>query len=129
MNKKQSDNLKEYGPIIVRIALSLVFFWFAINQLIAPASWIGYLPKFLYTAGNPVIFIYANAIFELIFATLLILGVFTRLSALLLGLHLIGIAITLGYNEIAIRDFGLALATLSIVLTGPDKWCLRKKIY
>ena len=129
MNKKLLDNLKGYGPVVVRIALSLVFFWFAINQLIAPASWTVYLPKFLYTAGNPVIFIYANAIFELIFATLLILGVFTRLSALLLGLHLIGISIVLGYNEIAVRDCGLALATLSIVLTGPDKWCFDRKIW
>jgi uncharacterized membrane protein YphA (DoxX/SURF4 family) len=120
------DRYKEYGPVIVRIGLSLVFFWFAISQLMAPSDWTGYLPNFLYNTPNPVIFIYANIAFELIFASLLILGIWTRISALLLGLHLIGISITLGWNAIAIRDYGLALATLSIVLSGPDRLCLKK---
>lgn len=120
------DNLKEYGPAVLRIAMALVFFWFAINQLIAPNDWTGYLPEFLYNTANPAIFIYVNAIFEIIFGTLLILGIFTRIAALLLGLHLLGISITLGWSAIAIRDYGLALATLAIVLNGPDKLCLRK---
>jgi len=120
------DSLKEYGPAILRIAMALVFLWFAINQFIAPNDWTGYLPGFLASTANPVIFVYANAVFELIFAGLLIAGVFTRLAALLLGLHLIGISVAPGYNAIAIRDYGLALATLSIVLTGPDKLCMKK---
>jgi uncharacterized membrane protein YphA (DoxX/SURF4 family) len=123
---KKLDSLKDYGPAVLRIAMALVFFWFAISQLMAPSDWIGYLPSFLANTANPVMFIYANAIFELIFGGLLILGVFTRLAALLLGLHLIGISIALGYNAVAIRDYGLALATLSIVLAGPDKLCLKK---
>jgi uncharacterized membrane protein YphA (DoxX/SURF4 family) len=124
--KERLDSVKEYGPTIVRIAMSLVFFWFAINQLMTPSDWIGYLPTFLANTANPIMFIYANAIFEIIFGGLLILGVYTRIAALLLGLHLIGISIALGYNAIAIRDFGLAFATLSIVLNGSDKLCLRK---
>lgn len=120
------DTLKEYGPALLRIAMALVFFWFAINQLIAPNDWTGYLPGFLYNTANPVIFIYANAIFEIIFGTLLILGIFTRIAALLLGLHLLGISITIGWNATAIRDYGLSLATLSIAMNGPDKLCLRK---
>lgn len=120
------DLLKEYGPAVLRIALSLVFFWFAINQLIAPSDWTIYLPEFLANTENPVMFIYANAIFELIFGTLLILGIFTRIAALLLGIHLLGISVTLGWSAIAIRDYGLTFATLSIFLSGPDKLCLRK---
>jgi len=120
------DSFKEYGPAVLRIAMALVFFWFAINQLIAPEDWTGYLPEFLANTANPVIFIYANAVFEIIFGTLLILGIYTRLAAFLLGIHLLGISITLGWTAVAIRDYGLALATLSIVLTGPDKLCLKK---
>ncbi|MGV8150148.1 MAG: DoxX family protein [Candidatus Woesearchaeota archaeon] len=120
------DSFKEYAPIVLRYALSLVFFWFAINQLIMPDDWTGYLPEFLANTANPVMFIYANAIFEIIFGTLLILGIFTRLSAFLLGIHLLGISATLGWSAVAIRDYGLAFATLSIVLSGPDKLCLRK---
>lgn len=120
------DSFKEYGPAVLRIAMALVFFYFAINQIIAPADWTGYLPEFLQDTSNPVMFIYANAIFEIIFGTLLILGIFTRLTAFLLGIHLLGISITLGWTAVAIRDYGLAFATLAIVLNGPDKLCLKK---
>lgn len=120
------NSFKEYGPAVLRIAMALVFFWFAINQLIAPDDWTGYLPEFLANTANPEIFIYANAVFELIFGALLILGIYTRIAAFLLGIHLLGISITLGWSAIAIRDYGLAFATLAIVLNGPDKLCLKK---
>lgn len=120
------NSFKEYGPAVLRIAMALVFFWFAINQLIAPGDWTGYLPEFFANTANPEMFIYANAIFEMIFGTLLILGVYTRLAAFLVGIHLLGISITLGWSAVAIRDYGLAFATLAIVLNGPDKLCLKK---
>ena len=40
---------------------------------------------------------------------------------------LIGIIIGLGYNNIAVRDFGLMLITFAIFLGGKDKWCLDYK--
>ena len=120
------DKLKAYAPSILRISIALVFFWFSINPLIAPSNWTGFLPEFLGSYPNPEIFIYMNAIFELIFGTLLILGFFVRISALLLGLHLIGITIALGYNAIAIRDFGLAIAALCVSINGKDRLCVRK---
>jgi uncharacterized membrane protein YphA (DoxX/SURF4 family) len=97
------DTWKDYAPIIVRISMALVFLWFAISQYINPKMWIGYLPDFLASMSNPVMFIYANATVEVILGTFLLLGIFTRISALILGLHLIGISITLGYNATAIR--------------------------
>lgn len=130
MNKayEVKDNLKEYGFPLLRIALALVFLWFSISQLIAPNDWTGYLPGFIQNIKNvdPIIFIYTNAIFELVFAVLLILGIFTKISAFLLGIHLLGISISLGWNAIAIRDYGLAFATLAIALNGPDRFCLKK---
>ena len=120
------DNYKEYAPAILRIGMALVFFYFAISQILAPQDWTGYLPEFLQNTTNPVMFIYANIAFELIFGTLLILGIFTRIASLLLGLHLLGISIALGWNAVAVRDYGLTIATLVIFLNGPDKLCLRK---
>ena len=118
------EKLKEYGDPVLRIGLALVFLWFSISQLIAPENWIGYLPNFL--SSNPTMFVYMNASFELVFGILLILGIFTRTAALLLGLHLIGIIFSLGYNEVAVRDFGLMMASFAVALNGPDKFCLRK---
>ncbi len=122
------ERLKQYAPCMVRISVSLVFLWFGLNQIFDAESFLGYLPEFATKLPlQPMIVILGNGIFETIFGLLLILGLLTRLSALLLGLHLIGIIVSLGYNEIAVRDFGLMMATLSICLYGNDKLCLGKR--
>ena len=62
----------------------------------------------------------------MVFGLLLLLGLFVRPVAILLVLHLLGIIITLEYNSISVRDFGLMMATIAIFLHGPDCWCLRR---
>jgi uncharacterized membrane protein YphA (DoxX/SURF4 family) len=123
------EKFREYAPVINRLGLSAVFLWFGINQLFNPNQFIGYLPEFLFSLEYAKYFVIANGIFEIIFGTLLIIGLYTRLAAVILGLHLLAITSQLGYGETAVRDFGLALSTLSIALGGADKWCLdtRKK--
>ena len=64
-----------------------------------------------------------NGTLEIVLGSLLLLGLFTRLCAFILALHLGGIMISLGYNDIAIRDFGLSLATFAVFLHGPDRLC------
>ena len=69
-----------------------------------------------------------NGIFETIFGFLLLIGLYTRTSSLFLAIHLLTITISLGYNDIAIRDLGLTIATFAIFIHGKDKWCLDNKI-
>ena len=131
---------RETASIIIRIALSLVFLWFGINQLFNPSSFLGYLPSFMQQMHSTmmgqmgmtflpsyspfsVLAVRMNGIIEIIFGTLLILGIFTRAAAFILSLHLFGIALTLGYNDIMIRDIGLSIATFSICIAGPDRLC------
>ncbi len=136
---------KKYSADIVRIAVSLVFLWFGINQLINPESFLGYIPQWLYPHGpqmqheHPFQFMHgipnvkvhtiimANGIFETVFGALLLMGYFTRVAAFLLSLHLFGIAFSLGYNDIAVRDFGLAAATLSLVFSGGGEFSFDSK--
>jgi len=123
----------------------MVFLWFGISQLVNPESFMGYMPQwifphepamqhshsmqFMHNIPHPGAHftIMANGVFETLFGLLLLLGLFTRLSALLLSLHLFGIMLSLGYNDIAVRDFGLALAALSVALNGKDKYCMDNK--
>ncbi len=121
LNKKE---LSTYAPIVTRISISLVFLWFGINQIINYEKFISYLPDLLLLSSYTKELILFNGIFELIFGTLLIIGLFTRFVSFILSLHLLSIAISLGYNDIAIRDLGLTLVTFSIFLGGSDKWCL-----
>ena len=122
---------KEYSPLVLRIGIGIVFLWFGLTNIFNPQTLIGYLPKFVQTLPiEPLSILLITGIFEVVFAIFLIIGLFTRLSSLLLFLHLVIVIIGIGYNDVAVRDFGLALATLAIFLHGPAKWCLdnrRKK--
>lgn len=60
--------------------------------------------------------ILGNAIFELLFGVALLLGLYTRLVAGILTLHLAHIVTIVGYNAIGVRDFGLTLAMFSVFL-------------
>ena len=68
-----------------------------------------------------------NALFELVFGFLLLFGWQTRIAALLLALHLFDIMYVVGYGEIGVRDFGLAIATLVVFMNGPDLLCIQQK--
>lgn len=119
---------EKYGPIVLRISLSLVFLWFGFTGVFNTDVLIGYVPEFAYnlpiSLENIVIL---NGVFEIIFGILLIIGLFTRIVAFILSLHVLSIILVLGYNDVAIRDFGIALATLAIAFNGPDDWTLDRK--
>jgi len=127
---KNLDKLRNYSSVFLRVSISFLFLWFGASQLSDPSFWTSFVPSFVTdlsfvpSAQTLVIF---NGIFEIIFGLLLLIGLFTRLSAGLLALHLFGIALSIGYNPLGIRDFVLALATASVFLAGPDPWCLDMK--
>ena len=68
-----------------------------------------------------------NGIFETVLGVALAAGFWTRIVAALLALHLFFIAYELGYNDIGVRDFTLAMCTLSLALFGPDEYTLDRK--
>src|SRR3989344_3776981 len=106
--------IEKFSRPILRLSMALVFLWFGSQQLTSPGMWTGFVPSYTSFLGAPQNLVIENAIFELIFGTFLILGLYTRLSSILLSLHLFGIAMSIGISPTGIRDIGLALATLSI---------------
>ena len=121
-------NLERFAKPVLRIALSLVFVSFGIMQLGNSLEWSGFVPDFALSLGfQAITLVKINAILELSFGVLMLLGLYTRIVALILSLHLFVIASSLGFNDLAVRDFGLAFATLAVFLNGPDDFCLDKK--
>ncbi len=119
--------MQKWSPVVLRIGLGLVMIWFALQQLQGPASWVGFLPT--WTGSLPIsqiTFVYLNGWFELTFGILLIAGFYTRIVASLLGLHMLGIVCSVGYGPTGIRDFGLAVALISIFLHGSSSYSLDK---
>ena len=122
------DKYKEYAPAVLRIGLALLLLWFGLTNVFDPNMLVGYLPSsFPSNLITPITFMVLNGIFEIIIGLALSLGFLTRIASFLAFLHILGIGISLGYNDIAIRDYGLAIAALAVFLYGPDKLCLDKK--
>jgi uncharacterized membrane protein YphA (DoxX/SURF4 family) len=118
---------KRFAPTVLRLGLSVVFLWFGINQLLSPDLFLGYVPSWMVI--DPSTLILVNGVFETVAGMALLLGLFTRLCALAFMVHLVLIIIGLGYNDVAVRDVGLLLATLSVFLQGSDAWCLDTKLF
>jgi uncharacterized membrane protein YphA (DoxX/SURF4 family) len=120
------DRNAAWGLFVIRIGLSGVLLWFGTREIFTPAEWIGYVPMWAVALSgvSAASIVLLNGILEIISGLLILLGVFTRLAALAMGLHLVLIAFSLGYNSIAVRDMGLAAAFFGIALAGGGAYSL-----
>ncbi len=119
INKMQK--LEKFAPLLLRLGMAFVFIYFGTSQLMHPEQWTTFLPG--WASNLPITavkFVLLNGLIEVIGALLLIFGIWTRLVALLLALHLFGIAATVG-GSIGVRDVGLGIATLSLFFSGNGK--------
>lgn len=118
----------EIGTIILRISLALVFLYFGVMQIMDPGAWSGFVPERFHVSGisanNIVIF---NGFMEIVLGTFLIVGLYVRFAAIVMSLHLFGIAFSIGFSPLGIRDFGLAFATLALFFLGADKYTVDHK--
>lgn len=119
---------QELGKIILRVSLSLVFLWFGISQVYSPDAWVTFVPEFLSRIIPASTIVLINGSAEILLGLMMISGFYLRLSSLLLGAHLLVIALSMGLNAIAVRDYGLAFATLSLLFLGPDKFCIDARL-
>lgn len=114
--------LEKYASSVLRLAMGAVVLWFSIEQFINTQFWTAYVPDFAVQMSglSATSLVYLNATFELVFTLMLLIGWKVRLSALLLSLHLLEIAFTVGFGETAVRDFGLAVALFVVFMNGSD---------
>ena len=118
-----------YAPSILRYGMSAVILWFSSAQFSNASQWTAYVPDSIasMTGLSTTILVYLNATFELIFGILLLFGWQTRIVAFLLAAHLFDIMYVVGYGEIGVRDFGLAVGTFVVFMNGTDMLCIQQK--
>lgn len=117
------------GQSLIRWGIALVYIWFGFQQLQHPLLFVAWIPKeagFIPLEGWKLIML--NGGMEVTLGALLLIGVFTRISALVLGLHLAFITYSIGLSEIGVRDFGLTFATLGLAGMPEDKLSLENFI-
>jgi len=115
-----------YAPAVLRVGISLVFLWFAFQQLTNTDAWTGFVPDLAVSLSglSAETLVLLNGAFEMVAGLALITGFYTRLAAALLSLHMFHIIFVVGYSAISVRDFGIAIAALSIALAEADRWTI-----
>ncbi len=117
--------MKQYALATLRIGIATVFIWFGFQQLTHAYEWVGWLPEYASLLSfSATTLVYINAVFEVLFGSFLLLGLFTRVSAWLLAIHMAHIISIVGYGEIGVRDFGIFVATLSLAFYGVSNFSL-----
>ena len=117
--------MKKISPVVLRVGMAVIVMWFGVQQLIDPATWIGFLPD--WTSSLPMsatTLIYLNGLFEVISGLMLLAGLYTRIIVLLMALHMLEITYTVGYDAIGVRDLGLTIALFTIFLHGSSPFSL-----
>ena len=114
-----------YAPVLLRGGIVGLFLWFGLSQVTNPGEWIAWIPTWALSLPiAPKTIVLMNGGFETVFGIALAAGYWTRIAALLLALHLFFIAYEIGYNDIGVRDFVLAICTLTLALFEPDRFTL-----
>lgn len=117
-----------YGITIIRIGMTGMLLWFGVQELLHPMNWEGYVPDFVMSISglSEHTIILANGAVEVACGALLLLGVYTRVVAFVMAVHVALIGVSLGYSAIAVRDLGLAAALFGLVFTGPGALAVEK---
>lgn len=118
-----------YGLLVIRIGLAGVLLWFGAQQLVDSVNWIGYVPEYATALSgfDARAIVFANGSVEIVSGLLLLVGFLTRIVAFVMFVHLATIALSLGVNELGVRDWGLAAAFLGLVFTGGGALALDKE--
>ncbi len=119
-------NLNIYSASVLRIGIALVFLWFGWSQIHNTNEWIGFVPQWVGDISrlSSTTIVHLNGLFEIVFGSALLLGLFTRFVAFFLTLHMIDITYIVGLNAVGVRDFGLAVAVVAVWMNGVDVWSL-----
>jgi len=112
--------MSKYSPLVLRVGLAFVFLWFGYTQVTGPEAWVGLIPDFIINATglSARMFVLLNGGFEIVAGILILFGIFTRIVAFLLFLHMASIVFDVGLTLIGVRDIGIATACLALALLG-----------
>ena len=116
------------GLLLLRIGLGGVFLWFGTDKFIHPDIWVNYIPQWFPMLIPVSIFVLLMGIAETLVGLLILAGFYTRTAAVIAALMLVPILISLGYNEIGVRDFGLLLLSLGLAFLGPGGLSIDNKV-
>lgn len=121
-------NSLRISHLILRVSFAFVFLWFGIDKFVHPDYWINAWVPLWFLAilerlnMEPVKFIYLNGIFEIVVSLGLVFNILVKTFSFLAVLFLAAVMLSVGFNEVIIRDVGLIGIGLALIF-----WNGRKK--
>ena len=124
---KSLEKFTKFVPFLLRIGLGLIFFWFGFTKFTNLEEWLAFIPPWIESILPISInsFLYIQGAIETLIGILLIIGILVRLSSFVAALILITIIFTLGFNDLALRDFGLLMMALSLIILGSGELTIK----
>jgi uncharacterized membrane protein YphA (DoxX/SURF4 family) len=115
------DAYKKYSPLVLRIALAVIFLWFGYMGITNPAMFVGLVPAWALAIAPAKTLILIHGIVELVGGLLLLANWQIRVVSAILLLNLIHTITLLPYGPVFMRDVSLAIALFAIFLQGEDR--------
>ncbi|MBX4189822.1 DoxX family membrane protein [Candidatus Parcubacteria bacterium] len=109
-----------YSNLILRGTLALVFLWFGVDKWIHPNYWVQawvpdsiiHLMSYFHISG--VQLVYAVGVFEILAGISFLTNIFIEAFTLVAVVFLVVVSVFQGFNEVLVRDIGLAGALLAL---------------
>lgn len=101
-----------HGSSLLRFGLGFVFGYISFSQFSKPTTWLTTLPRGM-TGAMPLIYL-AGAV-AAVLALFIIFGLLPKLAPFIGFLYFAGLVVTGTTGAVVMRDFGLAIACLSLV--------------
>ena len=117
--KKEFIDLSSF---ILRIGLAIIFLYFGLDKFINLEANINVIKTFSFIPINIKVFTISYGLVEILIASFLILGLFTKIIAIIASLMILTIFLAFWFllNDLIIRDIGLLTAAISLAITGSD---------
>jgi uncharacterized membrane protein YphA (DoxX/SURF4 family) len=120
--------MRKAGYHMVRVGLAITFIWIGILILRNPESWGGYVsPWALKLLPVPLLeAMIGTAVLDIVIGVLLLTDTITWLASLLGAGHLVIVLAVSGITDITVRDIGLLLALLALLVDSPPEFIRRQ---
>ncbi len=120
--------MKKTSFHFLRVGLAITFLWIGVLIFKNPEAWSGFLQP--WAAGLlPIPLAQAmigTAILDIIIGAFLLFDFLSWLAALVGALHIVIVLVVSGITEITVRDVGLLVACIAIMIESLPQWVLDK---
>jgi uncharacterized membrane protein YphA (DoxX/SURF4 family) len=120
--------MKKASFHFLRVGMAITFLWIGILIFKDPQAWGGYLqPWVIDILPIPITqTMIITAILDIAIGAFLLIDIFTWFAAFVGAIHLIIVLMVSGITDITVRDIGLLVGVIALMIDSLPQWVLNK---